>query len=312
MVGRALSDSLSRLRPDVRLLTPSSQELDLRNREAVDDYIHRHRPSVVIHAAGRVGGIAANVSKPVSFLTENMLIGMNVIESAADHGVQVLLNLGSSCMYPRDLDLLRERDMLTAPLEPTNEGYAIAKIAAERLCEYVSRERGLTFRTVIPSNLYGPHDHFGKERSHLVASAIRKVHDATLESHDEVEIWGDGSARREFTYVGDVADWIAAHVDDLPSWPQRLNLGIGVDHTITEYYEAVAPIVGFRGRFVYDLSKPVGMKRKLMDSSLARSYGWAPGTDLESGLRATYNYFLTYVRHEPSSAEHAGSTMGEE
>ena len=143
----------------------------------MNHYVQRHRPAVVIHAAGRVGGIAANVSKPVSFLTENMLIGMNVIESAADHGVPALLNLGSSCMYPKDLDLLREVDMLTAPLEPTNEGYAIAKIAAERLCEYVSRERGLTFRTVIPFHLYGPHDHFGKERSHLVASAIRKVNE---------------------------------------------------------------------------------------------------------------------------------------
>src|SRR5664280_637264 len=135
MVGRALSDSFTRLRPDVRLLAPSSRELDLRNRQAVDAYIQLHRPAVVIHAAGRVGGIAANVSKPVSFLTENMLIGMNVIESAADHGVPAVLNLGSSCMYPKDLDLLREIDMLTAPLEPTNEGYAIAKIAAARLCE---------------------------------------------------------------------------------------------------------------------------------------------------------------------------------
>lgn len=310
-MGRALSDSLTRLRPDVRLLRPLSNELDLRNREAVDAYVDRQRPDVVIHAAGRVGGIAANVSKPVSFLTDNMLIGMNVIESAADHGVPALLNLGSSCMYPKDLGLLRELDMLAAPLEPTNEGYAIAKIAAERLCEYVSRERGLIFRTVIPSNLYGPHDHFGEERSHLVASAIRKVDAAALKGHDEVEIWGDGSARREFTYVGDVADWIADHLDDLASLPQRLNLGIGVDHTISEYYEAVAAVVGFTGRFVYDLGKPVGMKRKLMDSSLAASHGWAPGTDLETGLHATYDYFVSNVRQQPKSADHGGQTVGE-
>lgn len=294
LVGRSLMSSFARLRPDdCTLLTPTSKELDLRSRDSVDSYISTNRPDVIVHAAGVVGGIAANMAKPVDFLLDNMVMGMNVIGSAAQRRVPALVNLGSSCMYPKDhTEPLREEDVLTGRLEPTNEGYAIAKIAADRLCEYVSRQDGLAFRTVIPSNLYGPFDHFEPERGHMLASAIRKVHFAKVRGREQVEIWGDGSARREFTYAGDVSDWIAENLLTVPKWPQRLNLGVGVDYTINEFYAIAAAAVGFRGAFVHDVSKPTGMRRKLMDSSLAAEHGWRPATGVELGVQKTYEYFL--------------------
>lgn len=296
MVGRALQESFGRLRPDVRVVAPSSSELDLTRREDVDAFVRDTAPDVVVHAAGKVGGIAANIANPVEFLVANMAIGMNVIEASRRAGVTDLVNISSSCMYPKDHDgLLTEDLVLAGPLEPTNEGYALAKIAADRLCEYVAREDGLRYRTVIPSNLYGPGDHFDEHRGHLIANVIRKIHAAKAAGAEVVEVWGDGTARREFTYVNDVTDYIAtvARAEALDDLPQRLNVGIGRDYTVREYYDAVAAVVGYDGRFEYDLSKPSGMKRKLMDSSVAHGHGWSPATNLEQGLERTYQSFLT-------------------
>lgn len=296
MLGGAIVRALRAADPEGELLTPTSSELDLTDPSAVREYLGSARPDVTIHAAGRVGGIAANVADPVGFLTDNMAMGMSVIHGSHEAAVPKLINIGSSCMYPKDhADRLRESDVLSGPLEPTNEGYAIAKIAADRLCEYLSRQHGDAYRTVIPSNLYGPGDHFDEQRGHLIANAIRKVDDAVRAGREQVEIWGDGTARREFTFVDDVAEWIAelAH-QDLTEFPARVNAGIGVDYAVTEYYQHIAAVAGYSGGFEYDTSKPAGMARKLMDSSIARQYGWKPMTALDDGLRVTIDHY----RHE--------------
>lgn len=298
LLGQAIIRALSRVRPDAQLLTPSSAQLDLTKRDDTVRFVTERMPNTVIHAAGRVGGIAANVARPVDFLVDNMLIGMNLISVCRDLGVANFLNVSSSCVYPRDhLGPLTEDMVLTGSLEPTNEGYALAKIAADRLCDYIATHDGLNYRTIIPSNLYGPGDHFDDLRGHLVAHVIRKVHSAFVEGDPLVSVWGDGTARREFTFVDDVADFIAAAsiAAMLGALPQRLNVGLGIDHSVTEYYEAVGRLIGFRGRFEYDTSKPSGMARKLMDSSLAGEHGWSPTTDLQSGLSLTYGYYLRLI-----------------
>jgi len=298
MLGIAIVRALREVAPDDELLTPGSAELDLTDSHQVREYAGDHRPDLTIHAAGRVGGIAANVADPVGFLTDNMAIGMNVIEASHDANVPKLINIGSSCMYPKDhAERLREEDVLSGRLEPTNEGYAIAKIAADRLCEYLSTQYGAAYRTVIPSNLYGPGDHFDEQRGHLIANAIRKVDAAVQQGLDRVLIWGDGTARREFTYVDDVARWIAtlAH-QDITALPPRVNAGIGVDYTVTEFYEHIAAAAGYRGGFEYDTGRPAGMARKLMDSSLAREHGWAPVIQLDEGLELTLEHYRREVR----------------
>jgi GDP-L-fucose synthase len=298
MLGSAIVRALEARGAGAELLTPTSAELDLTDAAAVSSYLESTRPEITIHAAGRVGGIAANIADPVGFLTENMAIGMNVIELSHGAGVRTLINIGSSCMYPKDhAEVLREQDVLSGRLEPTNEGYAIAKIAADRLCEYLARQYGAEYRTVIPSNLYGPGDHFDEHRGHLIANAIRKIDEAVRQRQDSVLIWGDGSARREFTYVEDVAAWIAtlAH-DGVAALPPRVNAGVDVDYTVTEFYEHIAAVAGYEGRFEYDTGRPVGMRRKLMDSSLARGYGWAPTTGLDEGLARTIDHYRREVR----------------
>ena len=298
MLGSAIVRALRSRAPGSELVTPTSAELDLTDPQAVRRFLQAGRPDVTIHAAGRVGGIAANVADPVGFLTQNLAIGMNVIEGSHRAGVPTLINVGSSCMYPKDhSDALVEDDVLSGRLEPTNEGYAIAKIAADRLCEYLSTQYGAAYRTVIPSNLYGPGDHFDEHRGHLIANAIRKVDEAVRSGLGSVLIWGDGSARREFTFVDDVAEWIATLAySGVSELPPRLNAGVDIDHTVTEYYEQIAAVAGYSGGFEYDTSRPVGMRRKLMDSSLARGYGWAPATQLDEGLRRTIEYYRTEVR----------------
>lgn len=290
MVGSWVIQSLRAAGTADSIHAPTSAELDLRDVEAVRDFVRCARPDLVVHAAGRVGGISANIQAPVAFLSDNMLIGMNVIGESARAGVPQLVNIGSSCMYPKGRELLHEEDILTGLLEPTNEGYALAKIAADRLCEYVSRERALVFRTIIPSNLYGPRDHFD-ERGHLLASAIRKVHEAH-QSGGRVQVWGDGTARREFTYVADLSDWLVEVLPRLDELPQRLNVGSGVDHTVREFYELASEVVGYHGSYDFETDRPTGMARKLMDSSRAQAFGWKADTSLSVGVQRTYEYFL--------------------
>lgn len=292
MVGRNLQESAAVA--GWRILAPTRGELDLRDYRACAQYFATAGADVVVHAAGRVGGIAANVADPVGFLVENVDLGRNVILAASEAGIPRLLNLASSCMYPADVDVpLREDMLLTGPLEPTNEGYALAKIYAAKLCEYVSRAiPGRAYRTIVPCNLYGRHDDFDPTSSHLVPAIVRKVHEARVSGAKEVEIWGDGRARREFMYAGDLAEFLCLALERFDALPPLMNVGVGDDLTIDEYYATAADVIGWHGTFRHDPTRPVGMRRKLTDVTRLREFGWRPRTDLRTGIAATHRYFL--------------------
>jgi GDP-L-fucose synthase len=275
------------------ILTPTRASLDLIDAAACLDYVDRHRPELIIHAAGLVGGIQANIDENARFLADNLAMGLNILTAAWRVGTPGFINLGSSCMYPRDVDGVLTEDMLLAgPLEPTNDGYAVAKLATWKLAQLIDREGGgRRFRTLIPPNMYGPFDHFDAERSHLMPAIIRKIEDAILEGRPEVEIWGDGTARREFLFAGDLADFIWRFHDRLDELPETLNVGVGEDATINDYYAAAAAALGFQGAFRHDLSRPVGMKRKLLDVRGQRRLGWAPRTSLAQGMAQAAAYY---------------------
>lgn len=295
MVGRNLLEHPRASDWDV--IAPDRATLDLTDREAVKQFLSECRPDIVIHAAGQVGGIQANMKDPVGFLINNLDIGRNVIMSAFEVGVPSLINLSSSCMYPRGRECpLRESDILTGELEPTNEGYALSKIISTKLCEYISRScPTLAYRTIVPCNLYGRYDTFDPQTSHLVPAIIAKISSALADGNTRVDIWGDGTARREFMYAGDAADaiWLAACMPE--SLPPIVNIGVGQDHSILDYYQIVADVIGWSGQFQFDLSRPVGMHRKLSDISLQKHWGWTASTPLREGIFKTIQFYQRQV-----------------
>lgn len=301
MVGRNVREASGAAAHE--LLAPTRRDLDLFDPVAVQRYFTTHQPDVIIHAAGRVGGIQSNINHPVAFLVENLDVGRNVVMAAMQAGVPRLLNLASSCMYPRDgRNPLQEDLLLTGPPEPTNEGYALAKIAVTRLCQYINHERSdLSYKTLIPSNLYGRYDSFDLQAGHMIPAVIAKLHLAKQNRDADVAIWGDGKTRREFMYAGDLADAIWRAVDGFDALPALMNVGPGLDYAIDEYYQTIAEIVGFTGRFVHDLSKPAGMMRKLVDVRQMWAWGFRPAHSLGDGLRLAYRYYLDTVVHEPAS-----------
>nr|WP_255480790.1 NAD-dependent epimerase/dehydratase family protein [Quadrisphaera sp. RL12-1S] len=293
LLGSAVRAAAAAAGPALDLQVATRAHADLTDPVATRALLSRTQPDVIVHCAARVGGIKANAADQTGFLLDNLAIDTSLFRAALDAGVERLVYLGSSCTYPRDhRQPLVESDLLQAPLEPTNEGYALAKLAGTRLCAFASAQHGVAYRAFVASNLYGPGDDFSADRAHLVAAAIAKVHAAKTAGSPTVTIWGDGTARREFTYAGDVASWIIQSLPHLESLPPVLNIGAGVDHSVTEYYEAARAVVGYQGEFVYDTSMPKGMHQKLMDSSKARALGWAPATTLEDGVRATYESHL--------------------
>lgn len=297
LMGRAIKRVQADLRLPVSISAPGRRELNLLDQQAVTNHFTENSYDAVIHCAATVGGIRANMGYPTEFLAENVLINTFVIEGARKAGVRDFIYFGSSCMYPKDLGkFLTEDDILTAPLEPTNEGYALAKIAGSRHCDAISRQYGLNYRTIIPCNLYGPDDHFDLDRAHLVPAVLRKIYEAQRTGADGVTIWGDGTALREFLYVDDIARFVLKSVDRVGELPSVLNVGAGVDHTVNHYYEVAAKIIGYSGRFIHDLSQPVGMLRKIMDVSKARSLGWNAPTSLEEGMRLTYEGMLRSLK----------------
>ena len=281
------------LAKDWEILAPTSAELDLTEPKAVRAYIKMHKPDMVVHAAGRVGGIQANMAHPVDFLDVNNIIGRNVIMGAWSAGVRDLINLGSTCMYPAAAPNPLSEDMiLTGPLELTNEGYALAKIMAMRLCDYINREDPRArFKTLIPCNLFGPHDKFDPKHSHILPAIMHKVHQAKTQGTPNVEIWGDGTARREFMYAPDLADAVLRAANDITTCPEVTNIGLGHDFTINEYYKEVADVIGWTGKFTHDLKRPVGMKQKLCDTSRAIEWGWRAPTSLRTGIEKTYEFY---------------------
>lgn len=275
-------------------LTPNSQELNLLDQQQVKNYLQKNKPDMIIHAAGRVGGIQANMANPVAFLVDNMQMGLNLIQSAYALGIPRLMNMSSSCMYPRAAENpLSEELILKGELEPTNEGYALAKIASTRLCEYIIKEAPeLQYKTVIPCNLYGRHDKFDPKHSHMIPAVIKKIHDAKQSHQEKIDIWGDGTARREFMYAGDLADFVFYSIARYKSMPQNINVGLGHDYTINEYYQTIAKVIGFQGEFVHDLTKPIGMKQKLIDDTKLQTFGWRYKTSLTEGIEKTLKFYM--------------------
>lgn len=290
MVGSALLRALSS-RGYRDLVVRTRSELDLRDQLAVRRFFAAERPAYVFLAAARVGGILANSRQPVDFLADNLAIALNVIQAAAESRVEKLLNLGSSCIYPRLAPQpLREEYLLTGPLEPTNEAYAIAKIAAIKLCEAYRRQSGANFVSVMPTNLYGPNDNFDLETSHVLPALIRRCHEARLRNESRVTLWGTGSPRRECLHVDDLAD-ACCFVMERYDGEGFLNVGTGIDLTIREIARLVAEIVGYQGEFAFDPTRPDGAPRKLLDVSRLEALGWRARIGLREGIVDTYNWY---------------------
>jgi GDP-L-fucose synthase len=295
MVGAAL---MRRLRHETcqLLLDPGRAALDLRRQSEVEEWVASHRPQVVLLTAGRVGGIYANDTFPADFLYDNLLIEANIIRAAYRTGVEKLMFFGSSCIYPREAPQpIPEHALLAGPLEPTNEAYAVAKIAGIKLCQAYRRQHGCDFISAMPTNLYGPGDNFHAETCHVPAALLRRFHEAKVGGVSEVVVWGSGTPRREFLYVDDLAD-ASVHLLKHYSDDSHVNIGAGYDVTIATFAQHIARCVGFAGRIVYDRSRPDGMPRKLLDSSRIQALGWTPITSLEEGLKLYYDWFLSNQR----------------
>ncbi|MBD2859392.1 GDP-L-fucose synthase [Spongiibacter sp. KMU-158] len=301
MVGSALVRLLEK-DPNNEIITRTHAELDLINQQAVNTFFAENKIDQVYLAAAKVGGIHANNTYPAEFIYENLMIENNIIHAAYSNGVKKLLFLGSSCIYPRNVEQpMKEEALLTATLEPTNEPYAIAKIAGIKLCESYNRQYGVDYRSVMPTNLYGPNDNFHPENSHVIPAMMRRFHEAKINGDKEVVVWGTGKPMREFLHVDDMAA-ASVHVMNLPletyqanTQPMlsHVNVGTGVDCTIRELAETMKEVVGFEGELVFDETKPDGTPRKLMDVSRLNEMGWIASVSLVEGLSDTYTWYLT-------------------
>ncbi len=295
LVGSAIVRAL-RQAGHTHLILRSRSELDLRRQDAVEAFFARERPEYVYLAAARVGGILANDSFPAEFLAENLAIETNVIDAAHRYGTRKLLFLGSSCIYPKHAPQpMQEECLLSGPLEPTNEWYAIAKIAGLKMCQAYRRQYGFDAITAMPTNLYGPGDNFDLSSSHVLPALLRKVHEARVAQAAAVSVWGSGTPRREFLHVDDLAQaclfLMARYSDGSP-----VNVGWGRDHTIRELAELICEVIGFTGELCFDPTKPDGTPRKLLDTRRMSALGWQPRIDLHQGVRETYMWFLSHAQ----------------
>ncbi len=292
MVGAAVCRAVRARHPQLRLITAVRSELDLIDQAAVEAFMARERPEVVVVAAARVGGIHANRTYPADFLYDNLMMAANLVCAAHAQGVRRLLFLGSSCIYPRLAPQPMPEDcLLSGPLESTNEAYAVAKIAGLKLCQHFRAQHGVLFHSAMPTNLYGPGDNYHAENSHVIPALLRRFHEAKTAGRDEVTVWGNGTPRREFLHVADLAEGCLhlMEVDDPPDW---VNLGCGSDVSIRELAEQVAATVGFTGRLTFDPSMPDGTPRKLLDVSRMTALGWQARIPLGEGLAQAYQDFL--------------------
>ena len=277
---------------DFSVLTPSSSKLNLLDKIAVKNYIQKNSPDLIIHSAGKVGGILKNINSNYEFLLDNSLMAINLISESVNSGVKNFLNISSSCIYPSNYETpIKENDLLSDKIESTNEGYALAKILALKLTKFIYQDDNLNYKTIIPCNLYGPYDNFDPLSSHMIPGAIQKIHYAKQTNQSSVEIWGDGSSKREFMYIKDFTDFIDFSVKNFQVLPKILNVGTGKDYTIEEYYQIISKLIEYEGRFTYDLSKPSGMKRKLLDISEVKKIGWKSKYKITAGIQETYEYF---------------------
>ena len=276
-----------------KFLTPSSLELDLKNFDFINNYLKKNKVQMVVHLAAKVGGIQANINNSFEFLVHNLELGKNLIIASKQNNIKKLINIASSCMYPKgNKREISEDLLLKGELEPTNEGYALSKIITTKLCEYVNQEnKSYNYKTIVPCNLYGEYDNFDENSSHLVSSVIKKIDNAKNNNCKTVEVWGDGKARREFMYAGDMAELIFHAINNFESMPSIMNAGNGFDYSILEYYEEIAKVIKYDGTFIFNLEKPVGMERKLNNVERMKNWGWLPKTSLSEGIKLTYEYY---------------------
>jgi GDP-L-fucose synthase len=294
MVGSAITRALEGAGFS-NLVKRSRAEVDLADSRAVSDFFRKEKPEIVVFAAAKVGGIKANNDFPVEFLIDNLRIQTNVIAAAQENGARKLLFLGSSCIYPKHAPQpIPENALLTGPLEPTNEAYAIAKIAGVKLCQAYDREYSANFISAMPSNLYGPNENFDLKTSHVLAALLRKAHEAKVSRDPELVVWGTGTPRREFLHVDDCASACVFLLEKYDS-PEIVNVGFGEDVTIRELAELICDVVGFEGELTWDKTKPDGTPRKLLDISKLRALGWTPTIPLREGIARTYDWFLKNV-----------------
>jgi GDP-L-fucose synthase len=300
MVGAAIVRRLGR--ENCEVLTTGDTRVDLTRQADTEDCIARLKPDAIVLAAARVGGILANASQPATFLYDNLAIEMNVVEAARRSGVERLLMLGSSCIYPKHAPQpIPESSLLTGPLEPTNEWYAVAKIAGLKLAQSYRRQYGLKYISAMPTNLYGPGDNFDLQSSHVMPALMRKAHEAKVSGAREIVVWGTGSPRREFLHVDDCADALVhllAHYDE----DEHVNVGSGEDLPIIDLVRLVCEVVGFKGEITLDTTKPDGTPRKLMSGDKLRAAGWRPSIGLKEGIASTYQWFLTNIDSQRSGA----------
>jgi GDP-L-fucose synthase len=304
MVGSAIVRHLNAL-GQTDIITRTRQELDLLDQQAVRDFMQSEKPDQVYLAAAKVGGIHANNTYPAEFIYENLMVQNNVIHAAHQSGVQKLLFLGSSCIYPREVPQpMKEEMLMMGYLEPTNEPYAIAKIAGIKLCESYNRQYGRDYRSVMPTNLYGPGDNYHPENSHVIPALLRRFHEAVQQQAPEVVIWGSGTPMREFLHVDDMAA-ATVHVMNLDAATYQahtqpmlshINVGTGIDCTIRELAQTIARVTGFTGRLTFDTTKPDGTPRKLLDVTKLKTLGWTPSIPLEQGLADAYTWFLDHQK----------------
>jgi GDP-L-fucose synthase len=297
LVGSAVKRKIER-EGFQNLVTCSYPDIDLTSQKEVETFFSKERPDYVFLCAAKVGGILANSTYPAEFIYQNIMIAANVIHASYKHGVKKLLNLGSSCIYPKLAHQpLREEYLLTGELEPTNEAYAIAKIAAIKLCRYYNQQYGTDYISVMPTNLYGPGDNFNLETSHVLPALIRRFHDAKEQGSTSVTVWGTGSPKREFLYVDDLADALVYLMEkyDAPAIGEFVNIGMGRDMTIRELVGLVKDIVGYQGEIQWDSSKPDGTPQKLLDVSRIEGLGWKARTSLKEGIQNTYAWYLENV-----------------
>ena len=286
---------LSNIQESYTLLTPSSQELNLLSTDSIKNFLFNNKPDLIIHAAGKVGGILKNSKSNFTFLLENSLMAINLISESLNHEVPNFLNISSSCIYPKNFSSpINEKDLLNGPLEPTNEGYALAKIVGLKLTELVYKEMNLNYKTIIPCNLYGPYDSFDEYNAHMMSAAIYKIHNAKISNKNQVTIWGNGKVKREFMYIKDLVNFVIYAVNNFDSLPNLINVGTGKDFSINEYYKTISKLIGYKGDFKYDLSKPSGMERKLVDVSNLNKLGWKCSYSLEEGISETYKFYLEH------------------
>jgi GDP-L-fucose synthase len=292
MLGTEIAEEAMRSGHEV--LLPNHGELDLRNELATYEYLKLNSPDAIYHCAAKVGGISANIANPSEFLTDNIRIDSSVLGAAKSLEIPNLIYMGSSCMYPRNLvHAMKEEEILTGQLEPTNESYALAKLVGWKTVQLNSTNQN--WRTVVLSNLYGPRDHFEENRSHLLAAIIAKTSQAKKSGASEIEMWGNGDSRREFTFAKDVAEFLISSLPSLEKFPATLNVGAGIDFSVLEYYELVSKIMGYEGVIVPNLTRPTGMARKLMEVERATALGWNPKTNIRDGIEITSTWYLRNI-----------------